>query len=164
MAKAAPAWENISIHAPLRERRCLILYLIVICLISIHAPLRERPATAKNFEAEAADFNPRSLAGATKANDWAIRCVHISIHAPLRERRTTASVYFIITLFQSTLPCGSDQRLTHLSYTSLDDFNPRSLAGATDLCKRRPAPCYISIHAPLRERPSIKDRTANISL
>ena len=32
------------------------------------------------------DFNPRSLAGATRSKQWAIRCIHISIHAPSRER------------------------------------------------------------------------------
>ena len=75
--------------------------------------------------------------------------------------------------FQSTLPCGSDldyddlcsdsryfnprslagaTRLTHLSYTSLDDFNPRSLAGATSGKNTCIYIYNISIHAPSRER------------
>ena len=77
----------ISILAPSRERRYLIFCLIVIYLISILAPSRERPATIDTKRLAArisilapsrerrvffvcrfrhiADFNPRSLAGAT---------------------------------------------------------------------------------------------------
>ena len=62
--------ENISIHAPLRERRVNYCYNIVKLRISIHAPLRER------------------LAGA--ANKWAVAV--ISIHAPLRERLSSVLV------------------------------------------------------------------------
>ena len=121
--------------------------------ISIHAPLRERPRSKASsvfwiiFQSTLPcgsdrqviihttfymHFNPRSLAGATKANDWAIRCVHISIHAPLRERlrrKNTAHAFSYFNprslagatimscsynraeRFQSTLPCGSDEKL-----------------------------------------------------
>ena len=79
---------SISIHAPLRERHITNKLLLVVFVISIHAPLRERPTISHFAFVYGYDFNPRSLAGATKANDWAIRCVHISIHAPLRERPT----------------------------------------------------------------------------
>ena len=101
--------SQISIHAPLRER------LDVACLqsrcrpISIHAPLRERlwlykiGITPSSFQSTlpygsdsvlcsgssfGANFNPRSLTGATLAYG---KCIGwdelISIHAPLRERR-----------------------------------------------------------------------------
>ena len=56
------------------------------------------------------------------------------------------------SLFQSTLPHGSDNVASLLPYGELYDFNPRSLTGATsymyDLLQIKP----ISIHAPSRER------------
>ena len=98
-----------------------------------------------------ADFNPRSLAGAT-----AICSADCSQY-----------------LFQSTLPRGSDFLLPAESYIPTN-FNPRSLAGATlsiskkELCKNHFNPrslagataqkfdtlpvLNISIHAPSRER------------
>ena len=79
-----------------------------------------------------------------------------------------------LTIFQSTLPCGSDLNLRFCHITQRD-FNPRSLAGATGIVVILPVcssfqstlPCgsdeyhhgrlfhtnAISIHAPLRERP-----------
>ncbi len=55
------------------------------------------------------------------------------------------------TLFQSTLPRGSACRRMR-NYNMCENFNPRSLAGATKMA----GVCYvlavISIHAPLRER------------
>ena len=96
-------------------------------------------------------FNPRSLAGATKASNIVWFWICISIHAPLRERRLLTfwqqlSLYFNprslagatafrllvrrhTAVFQSTLPCGSDLNL---------------------VCA--PFVFRISIHAPLRER------------
>ena len=77
---------QISIHAPSRERRRRSVGAGAGGAISIHAPSRERhyfglPTGVPNL---------------------------ISIHAPSRERRTTSSINFIVTLFQSTLPRGSD--------------------------------------------------------
>ena len=79
---------------------------------------------------------------------------NISIHAPLRERLSeleyavTAAVFQSTlpcgsdisislainfdVLFQSTLPCGSDVLYSLFAQMS-KNFNPRSLAGATDL-------------------------------
>ena len=79
---------------------------------------------------------------------------------------------FHLHKFQSTLPHGSDKR--RIVEMLIDaNFNPRSLTGATGIiadgsiragfqstlphgsdyfCKRTFAPCYISIHAPSRER------------
>ena len=100
--------NNISIHAPLRERPEPLVKNKVIAAISIHAPLRERRkiqdrkrhhqhfnprslagATKSSLPITlpATDFNPRSLAGATVAHHPTYRPAAISIHAPLRERR-----------------------------------------------------------------------------
>ena len=77
-----------------------------------------------------ANFNPRSLAGATQQPLQDDGQLHISIHAPLRERPKAEFAELIALLFQSTLPCGSDPRRS-LQSLSLCYFNPRSLAGAT---------------------------------
>ena len=146
---------QISIHAPSRERPYTVVTCTAPAKISIHAPSRERQ----------------------KITNLGFRCLHISIHAPSRERQRrpadsllrryfnprsltgatacASGTFNNISVFQSTLPYGSDgndddkkvfgyqisihaplrerQRLTHLSYTSLEDFNPRSLTGATSL-------------------------------
>ena len=97
------------------------------------------------------DFNPRSLTGATHAHKIVGRALAISIHAPLRERPVLAVPVVVPTSFQSTLPYGSDHIII-TAILALNNFNPRSLTGAT-----RSAPCStdlgsISIHAPSRER------------
>ena len=132
-AKSSLGFDNyISIHAPLRERRCAILYDISLfqfqstlpCgsdltdadiarlgeIISIHAPLRERRGHVFNISIRRTNFNPRSLAGAT-----------VDFILPS-----------LIIVFQSTLPCGSDPSV-----------------------KGREQVGEISIHAPLRERRSL---------
>ena len=82
------------------------------------------------------DFNPRSLAGATSPSPYVVP----------------------ITSFQSTLPRGSDHMHVDSSKT-YPHFNPRSLAGATsDLITLISSP-RISIHAPLRERPTLVVKT-----
>ena len=104
-------------------------------------------------------------------------CHQISIHAPLRGRRCRQPVRPNVLVFQSTPPCGGDgrglsyttpalvfqstppcggDRVAGLAFAKNLDFNPRPLAGAT-IDKR----CYgtadqISIHAPLRGRPTAK--------
>ena len=79
----------------------------------------------------------------------------ISIHAPLRERLTAKPVFAEAYIFQSTLPCGSDN-LPKSWPCSWAYFNPRSLAGATRFQAFLFSPFHISIHAPLRERHSVK--------
>ena len=96
-------------------------------------------------------FNPRSLAGATSSNIYAVEYDIISIHAPLRERPSPPYAIFTtlkisihaplrerhfalrsslaFKAFQSTLPCGSDN-IIFIYHNRL----------------------IISIHAPLRER------------
>ena len=120
------------------------------------------------------NFNPRSLAGATIAFVTIVYKLLISIHAPSRERPSAAAcINFIITLFQSTLPRGSDLAPIYCNKIRyfisihapsrerpqrgpasawLPHFNPRSLAGATDSCFIFSLLLRISIHAPSRER------------
>ena len=59
------------------------------------------------------------------------RLQDISIHAPLRERQKLRQQLLKKKLFQSTLPCGSDTRGTEKTRCQ-ENFNPRSLAGATE--------------------------------
>ena len=77
----------------------------------------------------AANFNPRSLTGATAKL--------------LSARRLKA--------FQSTLPHGSDH-CPASAYCAVWNFNPRSLTGATITTSLDGRTWQISIHAPSRER------------
>ena len=63
-------------------------------------------------------------------------------------------VLVLIITFQSTLPYGSDSRII-AKFSTNANFNPRSLTGATVEWYERSDDYPISIHAPLRERPSI---------
>ena len=54
----------------------------------------------------------------------------ISIHAPSRERQSALIKQFGKLVFQSTLPRGSDS-FGWFAGDMLNNFNPRSLAGAT---------------------------------
>ena len=140
---------DISIHAPSRERPDTEDMRKIIIVISIHAPSRERLGQYPQ-EDKLYNFNPRSLAGATRRPNAADCQQNISIHAPSRER----PILPVLTL-------------------SYKHFNPRSLAGATASTKvtewrnlfQSTLPrgsdsyyleyvgrCNISIHAPSRER------------
>ena len=128
----------ISIHAPLRERHLVQVLVVNVGTISIHAPLRERLPFCQQYHGRRdfnprslagatrhwhplptspTNFNPRSLAGATAITHSTVNDLCISIHAPLRERRTREQQYLKAAL--------------------------------------------ISIHAPLRERPISNDLPDN---
>ena len=77
-------------------------------IVSIHAPAWERPVV---------------LAGKRRAQT-------VSIHAPAWERQPSISSLTTLSLFQSTLPRGSDVAVT-ASSAALKCFNPRSRVGAT---------------------------------
>ena len=79
----------------------------------------------------------------------------ISIHAPLRERPLTSTDVKVVS---STFPYGSDYEAPACPFDT-DDFNPRSLTGATRSCCFDSCPLPISIHAPLRERPARGHKT-----
>ena len=105
-------YNDISIHAPLRERLGAVVFFFYNLFISIHAPLRERLVFHLLVDFSY-NFNPRSLAGATL---WYVAQTILQL------------------LFQSTLPCGSDSILALMSL-GISYFNPRSLAGATAFSK-----------------------------
>ena len=75
------------------------------------------------------DFNPRSLAGATRLKIWNSLRLKFQSTLPCGSDMRSPAYSTFSTLFQSTLPCGSDQGQKHLLQ-----------------------PFTISIHAPLRER------------
>ena len=78
--------EDISIHAPSRERPAIAGNSFQRLVISIHAPSRERLDSGYLVPI----------------------FVDISIHAPSRERQLLLFLLIIISVFQSTLPRGSD--------------------------------------------------------
>ena len=101
-------FNNISIHAPSRERPSTDLIVLTAGNISIHAPSRERLAAyAKNWSMlEFQSTLPRGsdLMYLGEFNDKTC----ISIHAPSRERPCRAFAVIGAMTFQSTLPRGSD--------------------------------------------------------
>ena len=99
--------ESISIHAPSRERLIAGSVVVVLVKISIHAPSRERP-DYRRHRGSTCHFNPRSLTGATLPMGASQLLFLISIHAPSRERLLRLSLVTPSSLFQSTLPHGSD--------------------------------------------------------
>ena len=105
--------------------------------ISIHAPSRERPC--------------RNVSQG--------EYIAISIHAPSRERQFSTRRTWYRSVFQSTLPRGSDQSRDNMAY-AFTDFNPRSLAGATSFDWGTDYISFISIHAPSRERLDIEAQYA----
>ena len=96
--------------------------------ISIHAPSRERP-TSPQRSITSADFNPRSLAGAT--------CISVSL--------------MIKRVFQSTLPRGSDTNSGVIPSASYI-FQSTLPRGSDQPHRNAPSRRQISIHAPSRER------------
>ena len=96
-------------------------------------------------------FNPRSLTGATLSCGELKPLVGISIHAPSRERQISLLSTACSPRFQSTLPHGSDLVAVGIDQTA-DNFNPRSLTGATSVRLMLGILAAISIHAPSRER------------
>mgnify|MGYP007039787062 CR=1 FL=1 len=104
-------------------------YTITITIISILAPSRERPA----------------------ASIATVRSQKISILAPSRERHHRISIHLCTIGFQSSLPHGSDDGCAKMAI-GLQNFNPRSLTGATVAPKTIHNKGGISILAPSRER------------
>ncbi len=101
--------RQISIHAPLRERLYAIVTRALSGKISIHAPLRERRAPFLYLNSGYADFNPRSLAGATQiVASCQRRDLAFQSTLPCGSDRSDDAEGMFEELFQSTLPCGSD--------------------------------------------------------
>ena len=169
--------QAISIHAPSRERLNLPVMLLNIAL-KFQSTLPHGSDLPRGLCFDVfGHFNPRSLTGATEYVNGYGYTFKISIHAPSRERlscfwRLSCKIQFQSTLphgsdpaprsglpkiyiFQSTLPHGSDNGTLFLRYCR-KNFNPRSLTGATDEFMECLLYNTISIHAPSRERHSIK--------
>ena len=98
-------------------------------LISIHAPLRERRCAVRCWRSNSY-FNPRSLTGATTNPTPVSVAQAISIHAPLRERQEAKNNDTFTKKISIHAPLR--ERPVGASITNEDyDFNPRSLTGAT---------------------------------
>ena len=78
-----PVATNISIHAPRTGSDSILLLIFVKIIISIHAPRTGSDQTAPTFGKPILDFNPRS---------------------PHGERPCCIVCFFVLRLFQSTLP------------------------------------------------------------
>ena len=119
--------------------------------ISIHAPLRERRQYVPRLENHA-NFNPRSLTGATAYSSWPSCTSHnfnprsltgatwapppLNVSGKDFNPRSLTGATLLRTAcsprnaFQSTLPYGSDIKPAIKKELRLH-FNPRSLTGAT---------------------------------
>ena len=120
---------SISIHAPSQERQYHRVHQFHSNAISIHAPSQERPTTLVSVDVKAY-FNPRSLAGATIARIVVAAITHISIHAPSQER----PIFGISQTAARDISIHAPSQERHFQrYQTYDcnNFNPRSLAGAT---------------------------------
>ena len=154
--------KNISIHAPSRERHCLFCKRPRCLKISIHAPSRERRKCSLWLARRYRLFQSTLPRGSDVFYHQALTVLTISIHAPSRERRFGfALAVKFLNLFQSTLPRGSDLTKSTTNSTS-NNFNPRSLAGATARTMMMSRHRSISIHAPSRERPNSKGRKVSL--
>ena len=132
-----------------------ILAALFLCCVFQSTLPRGSDQRRGNCRVAPRNFNPRSLAGATCSRIFSATSGQISIHAPSRERLIRSPNAAGCQQFQSTLPHGSDWRRCN-EMLSRNNFNPRSLTGATNLMAIGLHIMQISIHAPLRERPEMK--------
>ena len=143
--------DEISIHAPLRERPFSIKKNTFFAVISIHAPLRERPAAPLSI-IKILPFQSTLPYG----SDWeraykVMKYAKFQSTLPYGSDSLLSSGVQLPSLFQSTLPYGSDTFVVKL-FNNHVNFNPRSLTGATHHIGEYLLQISISIHAPLRER------------
>ena len=120
--------------------------------ISIHAPSRERPTFAFLGE-QTVLFQSTLPHGSDDPVLAAAGVTIISIHAPSRERPRAADEIKSEVIFQSTLPHGSDNSLWW-TYQTHNVFQSTLPCGSDPLSFLKAACVTISIHAPLRERPT----------
>ena len=120
--------------------------------ISIHAPLRGRLVT-NLYEDRVGEFQSTPPCGGDRPSPLYNEPSKISIHAPLRGRLPMLDMKDDADRFQSTPPCGGD-RMYRFASSYSTYFNPRPLAGATESERHWCWYHAISIHAPLRGRPS----------
>ena len=126
---ALPHTLMISIHAPLRGRLKRCFFRDGAVVISIHAPLRGRPFSvvvgvrqpefqstppcggdiqADGRKIVVLDFNPRPLAGATSVETGLFWMPQHFNPRPLAGATMDTTGCCIVSLFQSTPPCGGD--------------------------------------------------------
>ena len=143
---------KISIHAPSRERRLIVIMLLCDPRFQSTLPRGSDSLLVYTIPYRI-NFNPRSLAGATDFMTNRQKYLkHISIHAPSRERLKSVVSWTIKLRFQSTLPRGSDNgdKTCNLANNLISIHAPsRERLGATDTLLLGG---NISIHAPSRER------------
>jgi len=124
---------KVSIHAPLRDATQQLRDNIHFMLVSIHAPLRDatfkpgvsvirlgfqstRPCGTRLFLLfhclQIYRFNPRAPAGRDVLSPTTVTPLAlVSIHAPLRDATPASACHWLIlSLFQSTRPCGTRQK------------------------------------------------------
>ena len=189
------AATSISIHAPSRERR--IGFNKTFDTQGFQSTLpRGSDNPTRRPQPQERLFQSTLPRGSDDIITLYLSLRRISIHAPSRERRTGCACIHIADTFQSTLPRGSDlniilgdylvkisihapsreRRVGHIDKHHCRNFNPRSLAGATQISERYTSShqfqstlprgsdwkcsikiigITISIHAPSRERPEI---------
>ena len=127
------------------------LFRLHFLKISIHAPLRERPKRQRR-KVEDCHFNPRSLTGATIVEEW--KQQHPDDFNPRSLTGATIGAYDRShnLRFQSTLPYGSDAfPSSKCPFLSISIHAPlRERPSVFTICF---SSTQISIHAPLRERP-----------
>ena len=121
--------DNISIHAPAKERQSKMYLFSTARQISIHAPAKERQYTP-----DLPECSDRFQSTLLRRSDGQI-----------------VIVLCIQKLFQSTLLRRSDRALIFTVYDRWN-FNPRSCEGATGHFSIGGAVSPISIHAPAKER------------
>ena len=119
--------------------------------VSIHTPSRE--LLARKHKTRLSDAFQSTLP--RESDNWTYMQSNahqlISIHAPLRERHLYLDTFFFFVPISIHAPLR--ERLTILCNRLMNyNFNPRSLAGATNTTSRCLRISLISIHAPLRER------------
>ena len=108
----------VSIHAPARARRLLLVKLLAVPVVSIHAPARARLRQAHIPGHGSCCFNPRAREGATHISHGVAGGFVVSIHAPARARLAIFEHQSKAEVFQSTRPRGRDTRFMHPPSTS----------------------------------------------
>ena len=98
-----PGYLFVSIHAPVRVRRCRATNSLSRCFVSIHAPVRVRLIGDASHSVEQG-FNPRTREGATFVHPPSDPPASVSIHAPVRVRLVPADFKMDGSKFQSTHP------------------------------------------------------------
>ena len=119
----------ISIHVPLRERQGSKLHAKRGQTFQSTLPCGS-DESARYVAKYSLNFNPRSLAGATYLAAYFRHSFFISIHAPLRERQNLLIHHVLYTSISIHAPLR-ERRYLIQENRNAENFNPRSLAGAT---------------------------------